>query len=351
LRKLRISIVQYLNTAPLVWGFTNGPLRGKYDLSFTVPSQCAEALRNGAADVAIIPAIEYQRIDGLAIFPDLAIASKRRVRSLLLLSKGPIEEARRIALDRSSRSTQALTKILCVERWKLLERIHAHRSGQLPLAGAESRRDSLRQQPACVVPEFFETAPDLGAMRQDADAVLLIGDPALRLSLAIEPGAKRGPAGESVCSGALAGLPDATELHVYDIVEQWRKMTDLPAVLALWAARNEIATAQLVEDFLASREYGLQHISEICADSSRQMQLPERELRVYLEENIDYSLDEENLNGLITYYRHADALGLVEGLKPIVIAPHAGAPVRNLEFNHAPQSSYSCSRNTVNAVK
>ena len=55
MRKLRISIVEYLNTAPLVWGFTDGPLAGKYELSFTVPSQCAEALRRGDVDVAIIP--------------------------------------------------------------------------------------------------------------------------------------------------------------------------------------------------------------------------------------------------------------------------------------------------------
>src|SRR5208283_5201603 len=108
---LRISIVQYLNTAPLVRGFTHGPLRGKYELSFTVPSQCAEALRTSAADIAIIPAIEYQRIQGLAILPDLSIASKKSVRSLLLISKKPIKEVRRMALDRSSRSTQALTRI------------------------------------------------------------------------------------------------------------------------------------------------------------------------------------------------------------------------------------------------
>src|SRR5260370_40157137 len=91
---LRISIVKYLNTAPLVRGFTHGPLREKYELSFTVPSQCAEALRTGAADVAIIPAIEYQRIVregiGLTILPGLAIASKERVRSLLVVSKVPI---------------------------------------------------------------------------------------------------------------------------------------------------------------------------------------------------------------------------------------------------------------------
>ena len=66
MKKLRVSIVEFLNTAPLVWGFTDGPLAGRYDLSFTVPSLCAEALRTGAADIAIIPAIEYQRIPNLA---------------------------------------------------------------------------------------------------------------------------------------------------------------------------------------------------------------------------------------------------------------------------------------------
>src|SRR5271169_3972904 len=89
---LRISIVQYLNTAPLVRGFTHGPLRGKYELSFTVPSQCADALRSGSVDIAIIPAIEYQRIPGLVVLPNLSIASKKSVRSLLLISKKPIHE-------------------------------------------------------------------------------------------------------------------------------------------------------------------------------------------------------------------------------------------------------------------
>ena len=115
--KLRISIVQYLNTAPLVRGFTHGPLRGKYDLSFTLPSHCAEALRSGAADIAIIPAIEYQRIEDLVVLPGMAIAAKKKVRSLLLVSRTPIADVKRIALDSSSRSTQAMLRILCAEHW------------------------------------------------------------------------------------------------------------------------------------------------------------------------------------------------------------------------------------------
>src|SRR5260370_8006450 len=115
--KLRISIVQYLNTAPLVWGFTNGPLRGKYDLSFTVPSQCAEQLRTGKVDVAIIPAIEYQRIADLVILPNMAIASKNQVRTLLIIAKKPIDQARSFALDPSSPTTQTHTPILSSHTW------------------------------------------------------------------------------------------------------------------------------------------------------------------------------------------------------------------------------------------
>jgi chorismate dehydratase len=296
LTKLRISIVQYLNTAPLVWGFTHGSLRGKYDLSFTVPSQCAEALRTGAADVAIIPAIEYQRIPDLVVLPDLAVASKHRVRSLLLIAKKPIEQVRRIALDRSSRSTQALTRILCAERWK-------------------------------ITPEFAEVEPELGMMLRDADAALLIGDPALRLSVAVDSKAKRGAAGEQICAGSSIGFAGAQSVHVYDIVEEWRRMTNLPAVLAVWAGRREVLTPEVAADFAASRDFGMAHIAEISAAASREMQLPPAMLADYLRQNIDFSLGEENRRGLELYFRLAAKLQLIPGAKAVEWAAAADVTV------------------------
>lgn len=277
---LRISIVEYLNTAPLVHGFTHGPLRGKYELSFTVPSQCAEALRAGAVDVAIIPAIEYQRIPDLVILPNLSIASKKSVRSLLLISRKPIHEVKHIALDRSSRSTQTLTRILCTKRWH-------------------------------ISPEFFEAAPDLADMLHNADAALLIGDPALRLAIATAPHARRDASGEVVTTAAAAGLAQAGPLFIYDIVEKWRAMTSLPAVLAIWAARRSVVTPELVQDFQDSLAFGLQHLDAIAAEAAAQMNLPAPELRRYLAENIDYHLDKENLQGLQRYYEFAAELGRI----------------------------------------
>jgi chorismate dehydratase len=292
--KLRISIVQYLNTAPLVWGFTNGPLRGKYDLSFTVPSQCAEQLRTGKADVAIIPAIEYQRIDDLVILPDMAIASKKLVRSLLIVAKKPIEQVKSFALDRSSRSTQTLTRILCAEKWR-------------------------------IAPEFFEAPPDLGAMFEQADAALLIGDPALRIAIGIEKDSRPGTQGQTVCQAATLGIAGPEFLYVYDVVGEWRTLTGLPAVLAIWAGRRDVATPDVAAAFLASRDFGLSRIPEICFDAARDLKLPAQTLESYLRQNIDFSLDEENRRGLELYFANAAKLDLIPQAKPIEWAAKAEA--------------------------
>lgn len=298
LQKLRISIVQYLNTAPLVWGFTNGPLAGKYELSFTVPSQCAEALRAGAADIAIIPAIEYQRIPGLVVLPDLAIASQNRVRSLSIVSKKPIEQVRSIALDRSSRSTQALTRILAEEHWR-------------------------------IYPEFFETEPDLRVMLEKADAAMLIGDPALRISIAIEKKSTVSPQGRAVCQAATLGITSAEIFHVYDVVGEWRKFSSLPAVMAVWAARPEVVTLEVLADFAASRHFGLTQIPAICLESARELGLPQPVLESYLRQNIDFSLGEENRRGLERYFHEAAKLGLIPIEKKIewATAPKEAAQV------------------------
>ncbi len=298
---LRISIVQYLNTAPLVRGFTHGVLREKYQLSFTVPSQCAEALRTNTADIAIIPAIEYPRIGNLVVLPGLSIASKRAVRSLLLASKKPVREVSRIALDRSSRSTQALVRILCRKWWG-------------------------------IAPEFLEEEPDLPAMLQESDAALLIGDPALRLALKVEPHAERDRAGVQQCSGKSVGFPGIPTLYLYDIVEEWCALSGLPAVLAVWAARPEVATPEVVRDFQESLAQGLLQLDAISAEASKEMGLPAEDLRRYFSENIDYGLDEENLRGLRLYFNLAGELGLIPGVPEIVMAAAATVPERDSEL-------------------
>jgi chorismate dehydratase len=299
LRKLRISIVEFLNTAPLVWGFVEGPLAGKYDLSFTVPSQCAEALRRGDADVAIIPSIEYQRIENVVALPGMAIAAKQEVRSLLVVAKKPIEKAKRIALDTSSRSTAALVRMLAAEEWG-------------------------------IQPEFVEAAPNASEMLQDADAALVIGDPALRISLKMDTLSKKLPSGEQCCQGDPDDMPvpGFDTLFVYDIAHQWRQMTGKPCVLAIWAAQRDAVTPELVADFHASKQYGIARIREIAEAASLKLDLPPDALERYLVENIQFDLDVENLAGLRLYFEKAAALGLIRRTRPLEFAgdvPAVGA--------------------------
>ena len=291
--KLRISIVEYLNTAPLVWGFTDGPLKGKYELSFTVPSQCAEALRRGEADVAIIPAVEYQRIENLVVLPDMAVAAPGAVRSILVLAKKPIEQARRIALDTCSRTSVALVRLLCRGLWR-------------------------------IEPEFVDAAPEPAAMLAAADAALVIGDPALRVLVQLEALASRGTSGEFCCGGDPESLPvpGFETLFIYDVAEQWREMTGRPCVLAIWAARREAATPEVVADFLASKEYGLARIPEIAEGAAEKLDLPAAALERYLRENIDFSLDAENQAGLEFFFRLCAEAGLIP--KPRAVE-YAGA--------------------------
>jgi len=282
--RLRISVVEYLNTAPLVWGFTNGPLAGKYELSFTVPSLCAEELRSGQADVAVIPAIEYQRMDDVVVLPGMCIAARDEVRSILVVAKKPIEQARRIALDRSSRSSAALVRLLCAGRWR-------------------------------IQPEFAEAAPNVEEMLADADAALVIGDPALRLALRAEEGPR-----ELLVRGY-------ETLFLYDVAHEWREMTGNPCVLAMWVARREAARPEVVADFLASREYGLTRIPEIAAKAAGQLDLPARELEKYLRENIQFSLDQENRQGLELYFRLCAEAGLTPQAKALEFAEGPTASV------------------------
>jgi len=294
--KLRISIVEFLNTAPLVWGFTDGPLQGRYDLSFTVPSLCAEALRAGKVDVAIIPAVEYQRMDGMVVLPEMAVAAKGEVRSILVLAKKPIEQAKRIALDTNSRSSVALTRLLSKGFWG-------------------------------IDPEFIDSPPDPAAMLAQADAALVIGDPALRIRLKVDalsakaPDAKGCGCDEAVSHREDQIVPGIDTLFVYDVAEQWRQMTGKPCVLAIWVGRRELITPEVVADFLASKDYGLARIGEIAESASLKLELPPRDLEIYLRDHIDFSLDAANLEGLELYFRECAAAGLIPRARPIEFAP------------------------------
>ena len=274
MRPLRVSAISFLNTAPLMWDFEHGQLpepgvtrRGAGDLeeiefSYTVPSHCAESLKRGRADIGIIPAITYATIPGLAILPDAAIAAKNAVRSILLVSRKPIEQVNTIAADTSSRSSIALARILCQKLW-----------------------GRVRQ--------FRNFPPDLDSMLAACDAALLIGDPALRIQPA--------------------------NFFVYDLAEEWRRFTGKPFVFAFWAVRMQALgeirrSLDLAAIFRNSRDNGVQpaSLAQIASRWSPRLDLPEPDLVSYLTNNIHFFLDSENLQGLELFFRYSAECHIIE---------------------------------------
>lgn len=156
-------------------------------------------------------------------------------------------------------------------------------------------------------------------MLDQADAALLIGDPALRIAVKADEMASRQASGGKCCGGDPNDMPvpGHETLFVYDVAHEWREMTGLPCVLALWVARRGAVTPEVLADFQASKEFGLARLREIAEGAEAKLRMPAEALENYLRNNIDFSLDEENLAGLEMYFRKCAELGLIPRAKAV----------------------------------
>jgi chorismate dehydratase len=267
MKRLRISAISYLNTAPLMWDFEHGRAGEAFDISYTLPAQCAASLGDGSADIGIIPAAAYCSISDLAIIPGVAIASRRSVRSILLVSKVPLDDIRTVALDTSSMTSVALTKVLFARWW-----------------GGERT--------------FSAMAPDVGRMLEQHDAGLVIGDPALQI--------------------------DRSRYITYDVAEEWIRFTGKPFVFAFWAVRqaalrDTFGDVDLAVLFQLSRDHGLEpeNVDHIAREWTPRLGLSEAILRNYLTHSIHYSLGAECLAGLRLFYQYAKECGALPQAEPL----------------------------------
>src|SRR5215510_2665253 len=109
----RLAASSYLNSAPLIWSFLNGSKRGHVQFLEAVPARCAQLLSQHEVEGALVPVIEYQRIAGGALVPDVCVGSRKEVLSVVLVSKNKhLENIRSVALDESSRTSATLVKVI-----------------------------------------------------------------------------------------------------------------------------------------------------------------------------------------------------------------------------------------------
>jgi chorismate dehydratase len=287
---LRVAAISFLNPAPLLFNFQHDPtaaaLRSQYELHYTTPAHCARELHSGAADLGLIPIAELT--PELAVVPGCTIASRREVRSILLLVKNPgnlslaeaLSHVTTIATDSASRSSTAYAHIL-------FEHFYNTR------------------------PTFTEQRADAVSMLSTSDAALLIGDPAL---LARQ--------NRTQIEAQIATEFDTDFRHGsllwLDLAALWRQHTRLPWVAAVWAVRpealrlNGMKPAQLIADLTASRDTGLTRIDTLVREWVPRIPLPAEIIRTYLTRNIHYTLDPDCIRAI----EHFRALGVQLGVLP-----------------------------------
>jgi chorismate dehydratase len=256
---VRLGLVSYLNTAPFRWG-----LRETEDATCVdaVPSELLALLAEGEVDAATLPSVDLLTHPTLAALPGGCIASRGAAHSVRLFSRIPLRSVQTVALDASSHTSSALTRIILHERG-----IH---------------------------PTFVDMPPDLPRMLAEADAGLLIGDPCMHA--------------------------DDPELLVTDLGAEWLELTDLPFVFALWVARAESEYAALNAVIVDAKNRGLAQLERIAQEEAASLGLDRQVCLTYLRDQMRYDLDAPERVGLERFRRMAVKQGLIHDVGPVRFA-------------------------------
>jgi chorismate dehydratase len=194
--------------------------------------------------------------------PDISITSDGDVATVAVFARKPIERVETLALDLSSRTSVALTRILCAKKWK-------------------------------IEPKFTPADPDLEAMLRRADAALVIGDPAFEID------------------------PAKHKVTKIDLGAEWKALTGLPFVYAMWVGRPDAATPSQCRALQQARDAGVAHLPAIAKQVGHGNARLERRALSYLRDNLKYGLGQTEQAGLRRFHELAAEIGVVAGLEPL----------------------------------
>lgn len=232
--KIRISAISYLNSLPFVWCLEHSDLLPKVDISYDIPSRCADKLLANEADLGLIPIVEVLKLPQYHIVSPCCISAYSKVETVLIAAQTEIQNVKTIYLDFHSRTSVALTRILCKNYWH-------------------------------ISPEFIPFSGDiLTAPKDEFSAAVIIGDKAF----------------------------NAAAPHIYDVAYYWREFTNLPCVFACWVA-NKALPEDFISELSASFQPILQQNFHPIAQHFAQKVPQNVDIIHYWTENIDYHLNPE----------------------------------------------------------
>lgn len=237
--KLKISAVSYINSLPFVYGIKKSGILINYELSLDVPSVCAEKLKNNEVDVGLIPVAMIPEIPDSKILTDYCIGATGPVRSVVLASNKELKKIKNVYLDKESKSSVKLAKILAEHYWKIKPNWELINISQI---------------------KNF----------RDEEAAVLIGDKVFRHEKSFK--------------------------YIYDLAEEWEKFTSLPFVFACWVSNKEIP-ANIIGQFNQAIEYGVEN-KEKSVELISERKIYDVDLLYYIKNNICYELNDNMYDGL-----------------------------------------------------
>jgi len=232
--------VNYLNTRPLIYGLQRLPIKDRVELVEEYPARLAEMLKKDEIDIGLVPVAVLPEIPGYKIIGDYGIAAEGEVASVCLFSEVPMNEIKKIYLDYQSRSSVALLKWLMKEYWGL--------DAELVNATDDSFRNEIK----------------------GTTAGLVIGNRALQQR--------------------------RISTFIFDLSSEWKKITGLPFVFAVWVSKKEFSP-EFIQEFNEANAEGLNHFDEIAAANH----FPDFDLKKYYQFHISYRLDEIKREGMTRF--------------------------------------------------
>jgi len=241
-KRIRVGIVNYLNTLPLIYGLERPPIKDKIELVGAYPAKLAQMLANGEIDLGLIPVAAIPQLPAWHLVGDYCIGTEGEIASVCLFSEVPMYEIKKVYLDYQSRSSVALLRWLMKEYWG----IHP----EIVEATDEHYRDEIK----------------------GTTAGLVIGDRALEQR--------------------------KISTFIYDLGSEWKAITGLPFVFAAWISREKLPD-QFIEMFNKANAMGLEHIDEIVATHPFELY----DLKKYYKLHLSYRLDERKREGMERFLR------------------------------------------------
>lgn len=245
MKKIRVGVVNYLNTKPLIYGLEKAPINDQIELIGDYPAKLAQMLMDNEIDVGLVPVAILPKLPEYHIVGEHCIGTEGEIASVALFSEVPMNEIKKVYLDYQSRTSVALLRYLMKEYWGINPEI------------IEATNENYRKE------------------IKSTTAGLVIGDRAFEQR--------------------------KISTFIYDLGSEWRSITGLPFVFAAW-----VSTKQLPDNFIRlfteANALGLQHIDEIVAANPFELY----DLAKYYSFHLSYHLDDRKRKGMSHFLQVID---------------------------------------------